>query len=440
VIFRRNGLLKSLVLPGGLLLGMAVGLIQSGLLHGLSAAVDIYYYSAFAAGLLLAWRFHSSRVVSALVVLFLGHRAIEFFAQGRLPLAGPGLTALEAVSFLVPLNFALLAVARERGFTIPIAAPRLALLFVESVFVAVICRPAPASGSHFFHGVIVGRSWSAWTPIPQLSLLVFSTVLVFLVTRAASRPKPVENGFAWALLALFLAFNNGAIGLMARAYVASAAIILVVSIVETSYVMAYHDELTGLPSRRAFNDAILRLEMPYTVAAVDIDHFKSVNDTYGHDTGDEVLCMIAANLARVTGGGQSFRVGGEEFTILFPAKHAPEVTDHLETLRKTIEESPFRLRTKADRRSAPRGADRRTSAARKKATRRKTKTAVSKGNLQVTVSIGVAEPSDPQTLTAHVLNLADQALYAAKRGGRNRVEIASDQPKRSPKKTAQNIA
>lgn len=435
--FRRDGLLKSLVMPGGLLLGMAAGLIQSGLLHGSAAAVDFCYYSAFAVGLLLAWRFHSSRIVSALVLLFLGQRAIEFFAQGRVPLAGSGLTALEAVSFLVPLNFALLGVARERGITISVAVPRLALLFIQSVFVSIICRPAPTNGSHLFHGAIFGRSWSAWTPIPQISLLVFSVVLVFLVARAISRPKPVESGFAWALLALFLAFNNGAIGLMARAYVASAAIILVVSIVETSYAMAYHDELTGLPSRRAFNDATLRLEAPYTVAAVDIDHFKSVNDTYGHDTGDEVLCMVAANLARVTGGGRAFRVGGEEFTILFPDNHAQEVLDHLENLRNAIEENPFRLRTKADRRSAPRGADRRTSAARKKTARRKKKAALSRGNLQVTVSIGVAEPSDTQTQITHVLNLADQALYAAKRGGRNRVEIASAHqihpPKRLPR-------
>jgi diguanylate cyclase (GGDEF)-like protein len=440
VTFRRDGLLKSLMLPGGLLLGMAAGLIQSGLLRGSSAAVDFCYYSAFAAGLLLAWRFHSSRVVSALVVLFLGHRAIEFFAQGHMPLAGPGLTALEAVSFLVPLNFALLAVARERGFTIAVAAPRLALLFVESVFVAVICRPAPASASHLFHGAIFGRSWSAWTPIPQISLLVFLAVLVFLVTRAASRPKPVENGFAWALLALFLALNSGAIGLAARAYVASAAIILVASIIETSYAMAYHDELTGLPSRRAFNDATLRLEAPYTVAAVDIDHFKSVNDTFGHDTGDEVLCMVATNLARVTGGGQAFRVGGEEFTILFPDKSAPEVTDHLETLRKVIEESPFRLRAKADRRSTSRGQDRRTPAVRKKAARRKTRAAISSGNLQVTVSIGIAEPPTAESHIEQVLNLADQALYAAKRAGRNRVEIASVKAKRSSKKSAENIA
>jgi diguanylate cyclase (GGDEF)-like protein len=440
VTFRRDGLLKSLVLPGGLLLGMAAGLVQSGVLQGWSAAVDFCYYSAFAAGLVLAWRFHSSRVVSALVVLFLGHRAVEFFAQGHVPLFGPGLTALEAVSFLVPLNFVLLAVARERGFTIPVAAPRLALLFVESVFVAVICRPAPASGSHLFHGAIFGRSWSAWTPLPQISLLIFLAVLVFLVTRAASRPKPVENGFAWALLALFLALNSGAIGLPARSYVASAAIILVASIIETSYAMAYHDELTGLPSRRAFNDATLRLEAPYTVAAVDIDHFKSVNDTYGHDTGDEVLCMVAANLARVTGGGQAFRVGGEEFTIIFPSKRVQGVVDHLENLRKLIEENPFRLRAKTDRRSSPRGGDRRTSAARKKTTRRKKKAALSRGKLRVTVSIGIAEPSDAQTQITDVLNLADQALYAAKRGGRNRVEIAPVTQKRSPQKGTQNIA
>jgi diguanylate cyclase (GGDEF)-like protein len=290
------------------------------------------------------------------------------------------------------------------------------------------------------HGTIFGRSWSAWTPIPQISLLVFAAVLVFLVSRAASRPKPVENGVAWALLALFVGLNNGAIGLAARAYVATAAIVLVVSIIETSYAMAYHDELTGLPSRRAFNDATLRLEAPYTVAAVDIDHFKSVNDTYGHDTGDEVLCMVAANLAHVTGGGQAFRVGGEEFTILFPGKPAQEVVDHLEHLRKLVEVSSFRLRRKADRRSVSRGKDRRISSARKASTRRKTKARPSSGNLQVTVSIGIAEPSAAESAIEDVLKLADQALYAAKKGGRNRVEIATAPLKRSKRKTAQHIA
>jgi diguanylate cyclase (GGDEF)-like protein len=291
-----------------------------------------------------------------------------------------------------------------------------------------------------FHRAIFGRSWSAWTQIPQISLLVFLAVLVFLVTRALARPKPLESGFAWALLALFLALNTGGLGLAARAYVASAAIILVVSIIETSYAMAYHDELTGLPSRRAFNEASVRLQAPYTVAAVDIDHFKSVNDIYGHEIGDEVLCMVAAYLARVTGGGQAFRVGGEEFTILFPDKTAREVIDHLESLRKVIEQNPFRLRGHADRRSAPRGPDRRTSAARKKTARRKTKARPSSRNLPVTVSIGIAEPARSETHIENVLNLADQALYTAKRAGRNRVEVATTSQKRSKRKSAENIA
>ena len=437
MIFRRNSLLKSLIFPGGLLLGIAAGLVQSGALRSSGTAIDFFYYTAFPAGLLLAWRFHSSRVVSALVVLFLSHRAIEFFSQGRVPLAGPGLAALEAVSFLVPLNIALLAISRERGVTFTVAVPRLSLLLVQSVFVAVLCRPAPTAGSHLFHGAIFGRSWSAWTPIPQLSLLVFVAVLAYLIARIVSRPKPVESGFAWALLALFLALNTGGIGWAARAYVASAAIILAVSIVETSYSMAYHDELTGLPSRRAFNDATQQLQPPYVVAGVDIDHFKSVNDTFGHETGDEVLCMVAGSLARVTGGGQPFRVGGEEFTILFPGKTPADVMEHLELLRQTIEENPFRLRGHIDRRSAPRGPDRRTSS-RKKSTR--TRTHAHRGSLQVTVSIGVAEPQGEDMKVEGVLKLADQALYAAKRGGRNRVEVAGTSPKRSKKKTAQNIA
>ena len=66
--------------------------------------------------------------------------------------------------------------------------------------------------------------------------------------------------------------------------------------------MVYQDELTALPARRAFNDAVLHLQNNYTVAVVDIDHFKKFNDNYGHDIGDQVLRMVAGKLARVSGG------------------------------------------------------------------------------------------------------------------------------------------
>jgi GGDEF domain-containing protein len=441
VDFRSKGGLKSLVLPGGVLLGTAVALVQSGFLKGSGSAVDFFYYTAFATGLLLSWRFHSSRVFSALVLLLLAQRAVEFFSNGRIPTAGPGLTALEAVSFLIPLNLVLLVFVQERGLTLPAIVPRFVLLFVESIFVAVICRPHPAAGSGFLHGALASRSWFSWTEVPQISLLAFVVAAAIFLVRALTRCKPIETGFTWALLSFFMALNAGGLGTAARAYIATAAIILAVSIIETSYAMAYHDELTGLPSRRAFNGATLRLETPYSVAVVDIDHFKSVNDTYGHETGDDVLCMVAARLLRVTGGGQAFRVGGEEFSILFPGKPVRQIVEDLDLLRLGIEQSAFRLRG-TDRRTAPRGPDRRSAAAQKKGPRLRAKSQLptTAGELRITVSIGVAESLAKCRNPDGVIALADKALYRAKQAGRNRVEIAGGTHTRGKRKAAQNIA
>ena len=434
--------LKSLVLPGGFLLAIAMVLIRAGVVRISVSVVDLYYYAAFLVGLLLAWRFHSSRVFSALVLLLLAHRALEFFSSGAVPTEGPGLTALEAVSFLLPLNLALLAVAAERGFTLPAVAPRLLVLFVESVFVAVICRPQPAFGSSLFHGALLDRAWFSWTRIPQISWLAFAVTLGTLMARYLRYHKLFEGGFVWALLSSCLALNAGGVGNIARAYIGTAAAILAVFIVEASYAMAYHDELTGLPSRRAFNDARLRLEAPYSVAVVDIDHFKKFNDTYGHETGDDVLCMVADRLTRVTGGGQAFRVGGEEFSILFPGKPAEEAVPHLELLRATIETSVFRLRG-SDRRALSRGHDRRKIAARRKKrslVRAQWRRLSASLGLSVTVSIGVAEPGSKHPTVESVTQLADKALYRAKEGGRNRVEVGTASQARVKKKATTNRA
>jgi GGDEF domain-containing protein len=433
--------LKSLFLPGGLLLGLAAMLVRTDFLKISVSVVDLYYYAAFLVGLLLAWRFHSSRVFSVLVLLLLSQRAIEFFSTGEISTAGPGLTALEAVSFLLPLNFALLAIAKERGFAPPAVALRLLVLFVESVFVAVICRPHPAPGSLLFHGALLRHTWFSWTRIPQISWLAFAVVLGILLSRYLTHHKPIESGLAWALVSAFLAAQVGGVGFAARAFIATSAVILVGSIVETSYAMAYHDELTGLPSRRAFNDATLQLEAPYTVAAVDIDHFKRFNDTYGHETGDDVLCIVASKLARVTGGGKAFRVGGEEFSVLFPGKSAKDAIAHLELLRGAIENFAFRLRG-ADRRNSPRGPDRRKGVALKKRSLRgrpKSPPPSASGEVSVTVSIGVAEPNARNSTVEEVVRLADKALYRAKEGGRNRVEMATAVRQHAKRKAAGDL-
>jgi diguanylate cyclase (GGDEF)-like protein len=457
---------KSLVLPGGIFLVAACVVFQGAFGSIPSAAVHFYFYSVFAAGILLAWRFQSSRILFALLTVFLAQRALEFFSSGRAVASGPGRIALEAVAFLLPLNFIAFSVFRERGLVFSAIVPRLALLFFESVFVAIICRPGTIVGPAFLHSHFLGRM--AWTPLPSLALLAFVAALAVLLVRLVLFRKPTESGLLWALLATFLAFQVGAVGPAATAYLATAGLILISSIIENSYFLAYHDELTSLPARRAFNDALLRLEVPYAVAVVDIDHFKSFNDTYGHETGDQVLRMVAGKLASVTGGGHAYRVGGEEFSILFPGKSAKDVTPHLELLRSVIEVATFRVRAGEERRGTARTAkarasdsgianaqsqdsanaearssenqskefrnhDRRSSERRARPRRppvqRKRARAIdadpANQELSVTVSIGAAEPNARFRSVEQVIQAADQALYRAKQSGRNRVEFSS---------------
>ena len=253
------------------------------------------------------------------------------------------------MAFLLPLNFIAFSVFRERGLVLPAIVPRMALLFFESVFVAIICRP----------GATVGPRASALALSRQIYL---DAAAVAGPARFRGRARSSAVSPAAVSQADRERFAVGAAGDLSCAFrwAQSAprprptwrrlGLILVSSIIENTYFLAYHDELTTLPARRAFNDALLRLEEPYAVAVVDIDHFKSFNDTYGHETGDQVLRMVAGKLAAVTGGGRAYRVGGEEFSILFPGKSAKEVMPHLELLRSVIEVATFRVR---DRPGAP---------------------------------------------------------------------------------------
>jgi len=431
---------KSLLLPGAVLVAAAVAILESGWPALSASAVNSYYYVAFGTGIFLAWRFHSSRVLFTLLTLLLGHRAMEFFATGAGAAAGPGRTSFEVVSLLLPLNFIIFSELRERGFTIPALAPRLALLLAESVLVTILCRPEQSGPPAIFHFALLPRSWLAWTAIPQPALALFAAAFAFFGGRYSLYRKPAESGMFWSLAATALALHaKSGVGVISGAYMATAGLIISCSVIENFYMLAYHDELTSLPSRRAFNDALQRLEPPYTIAALDIDHFKSFNDTYGHEVGDQVLRMVAGKLARVSGGGRAFRVGGEEFSILFPGRSTKDVYADLDLLRAVVEQSMFSLRTAEERRSAARGPDRRTS---KGARGQRTPVLAGGGSqeLSVTISIGVAEARPGTADVNQVIRAADKALYQAKQSGRNRVEIADNPTPRARRSSKRSIA
>jgi diguanylate cyclase (GGDEF)-like protein len=156
---------------------------------------------------------------------------------------------------------------------------------------------------------------------------------------------------------------------------------------------AERDWLTGLHNRRYFARELERLlseqrEGWFSLAVVDLDHFKSINDRFGHDIGDHVLVRVAALLCEVLRQPDIVvRSGGEEFLVLMPATEMNAATACCERIRQSIGEEPWEH--------------------------------IATG-LAVTASVGVASTNDPRQLAA-LARSADQRLYAAKRSGRDRV-------------------
>ena len=170
---------------------------------------------------------------------------------------------------------------------------------------------------------------------------------------------------------------------------------------DKSVSLAYTDALTGIYNRRYMNAHLDRKIMeisdtqkPVSVLIFDIDHFKRVNDTYGHAAGDDVLKMVAE---RVGDGIRDFdllaRYGGEEFVVIMPNTPAGLAAMVAERLRQGLAAQPFEIA----------GSDR---------------------ALPITASLGVATTTDPMETAQNLLGRADVALYAAKNAGRNRVRSA----------------
>ncbi len=352
-----------------------------------AALVPVAPWVVFGAGVLLAWRFNRSGFALALLVLFAAERALAAFPAGG-GTAGTGRVVATAAALLVPLDLAALAWVSERSILSPAGRWILGALLAEPLAVALLCRPELTQLA---------------TRLERGILATFAVAFALTLARYLVRQTIIHSSLAWAVVATFLAVRSG--GRAATVYLATGGLVLVVSLVETSHRMAYGDELTGLPGRRALDEALLRLGGQYAIAMVDIDHFKKFNDQYGHDAGDQLLRMVGTQLTRIDGGGRPFRYGGEEFAVLFSGKSAEEALPHLEQFRKTVERSTFTLRghdrpAKKPKHAAP-GAPRR--------------------RIAVTVSIGVAEPERGHAEPEEVIRAADAALYRAKDAGRNRV-------------------
>jgi len=178
--------------------------------------------------------------------------------------------------------------------------------------------------------------------------------------------------------------------------------------------LATTDTLTGLATRRHMLDLAghelaraRRSGQALAVILFDIDHFKSINDRFGHETGDRVLRrvgeLVRSELREVD---LAARWGGEEFCVLLPDTSSHAVVDVAERLRAQLESTPM--------------------------------TAPDNSRLPITASFGVAQsrPEDDDFL--RLIDAADQAMYQAKRSGRNRVQLASETPGSRDRRSSQH--
>jgi diguanylate cyclase (GGDEF)-like protein len=395
--------LSRLLFPGSLVLGIAAILPFMTLALDTSSSPLPYLPQAiFLAGLVLSAVFRRGRIFFALLLLSMTQATLGWVIPRISPAAGGHLNS--AIALLLPLNFMALAFVKERGIVSPAGRVRLVLLAAQATAACALCLPQTAFLAAWLDKAFVPPLFSAWSRLPQPALAAFALAAIVLMGYLASRYRSVESGLLWALAAAFLAFRFSGVGFRASIFWSAAGAILLVALLETSYKMAYHDELTQLPSRRALNEALMKLPDWYTVAMVDVDHFKKFNDTYGHAAGDQALRLVASRLARVAGGGKAYRYGGEEFALLFAGRPTEDVFVYLDRLRRVIEQTTFVVRGK-DRRKNDRGKGKSWKSVKKET--------------NVTVSIGVASSNGEGLATAEVLRAADQALYRAKAKGRN---------------------
>jgi diguanylate cyclase (GGDEF)-like protein len=407
--------LTTLLVPEGLILLAAAAAIRWPLLlHPIEPVLRWLPAVVLVAGSVLALRFRQSGVLFALVALAGAGGVLSWAAGART--ADTQLGALEpALAILLPLNLLAFALLPERGFTSAAALRRVAALVAQAALVFVLARPDQRPLADLLTArPLTERLVAADAPLGDASLLLFAGAAIVFVTLTIRRAAPLLRGFLWALAAVLVGLAAGAgrlpggtptVGLLFTA----AGLILVVAVIETAHALAFRDALTGLASRRALDDALRRLDGPFAIAMVDVDHFKSVNDTHGHEVGDQVLRMVAAQLDGVD-GGLAFRYGGEEFAILFAGRTADDVAPVLEGLRSAVAAQRFTLRAADRPRRRPKQARRRSG--------------TGAGQLGVTVSLGLACRAAGDGDVDAAVREADAALYRAKRAGRNRLETA----------------
>ncbi|MCP4983061.1 MAG: GGDEF domain-containing protein [Gammaproteobacteria bacterium] len=360
--------------------------------------------------MLLSIRFNRSRYSFLLVFLALAGLSQTIFRGQLLP-------ATENLLFAALIaNSFIFSFFKDRSLISIHGLVRICFLSIQACIIWYIGLKAPGEYLSLLNSdlLTLPDSISIFVQLPDpivIAALFFNLVHMSLSIARNSSIQATFFGCQLGLLGIASGYPHAA---FVPFLITSCALMVAMAIILDSYDMAYRDELTALPSRRALNQSLLNLGRHYTIAMLDIDHFKKFNDTHGHDTGDEVLKMVACKIARIGGGGKPFRYGGEEFAIVFTGKSPEQTAAHLEALRKAIES--YKMVVRQGKRGTARASG-------KQARVRRGKNDPKYKSLSVTISIGYAERNAEWRMPEAVIKAADLALYRAKNQGRNCISV-----------------
>lgn len=397
----------ALIFPGGLIFLLAIGLLRpQGLPIWLQQPIGALPYIVLAFGFIFGWYFSSSRMILSLLVLALADRALVVLPANGGDQEAVSQTIVAITAFLVPLNLLAFSILKEDSISTFRGVMRVVLVLVQPFLLLWLCLPDQQVLTSSFTWQYIPSRYTDWTPIPQPALVAFAIAGLLHVIRFALHRDPLEGGAIWALCAIFVAYHTSRYGWQPTNFFMTAGLIFFVTLLQSFYRQTYRDELTGIPGRLAYDEAIGQLGKRFSVAIIGIDQLTQYANVHGKPVSEQILKLAAPRIQAACSDGQIFRTTGEEFTVLFPGKSAIDTMGTLDIVRKSVEAIGLFLRGR-DRVWEQRGIQ--EAGSRDRA-------------LPITLSIGVGEKlTDSATLTL-VIKSAYRGLYEAKGIGGNVVK------------------
>ncbi|MDN3628451.1 GGDEF domain-containing protein [Vibrio lentus] len=364
-------------------------------------------YILLSVAVLLCHTFRQGRMAMVSLTMLVAYFIIQVRLQTPLN-TGTTLLELSLLAALVPVTCLLVYAFPDNGVNSK-------SMFLYALVVVLFMVWAQLIVSHFHAGGF--ESWSEgvlftvrdFSKLPfilvlySLCLLGLTSILVLVYNRS------IDVVVYSAILLSSSTFIFFDIQYISSTMFSLSGILIIVYVMSASHDMAFNDQLTNIPGRHALEVDMKHLGRKYSMAMVDIDHFKKFNDTYGHDIGDDVLKLVARILRETTGGAKAYRYGGEEFTIIFKGKNTEQVKEHLQVLISEIQNYDMIIRNTHDRPD-----DHEVGMQKRGKNGKPTKI------VNVTVSIGLSDSTTTKQ-PEEVLKLADNALYKAKETGRNKL-------------------